>query len=70
MKLMGTNQRRSLRRRRKLMPDPRRDSAPVEVEQETRVLREAVATGTRSDVVTPPLEPVEQPDEDRVLVQS
>lgn len=70
MKLMGTNQRRSLRRRRKLMPEPRRVTAPAELEQESTVIQETVATGARPVSVTAPFEPVEQPDEDRVLVQT
>jgi hypothetical protein len=70
MKLMGTNQRRALKRRRKLMPEPRRVSALVDLEQETTVVRETVSTGSRPDSASIEVQHFEQPDEDRVLVQN
>jgi hypothetical protein len=68
MKLMGTNRRRALQRRRKLMPEPRRIS-PTDSSQETEVLQETVLTDRQPTAGTT-IDPIQQPGEDRVLVQN
>ncbi|TVR77463.1 MAG: hypothetical protein EA415_00175 [Sphaerobacteraceae bacterium] len=70
MELMGTNQRRALRRRRKLMPEPRRVSAPAEQVQDSKGVREPGVNEVPASSLTPDLDRLDPPGEDRSLVQN
>jgi hypothetical protein len=69
MRLNEENRRRALKRRRKLMPEPRRISANQTAPSETSVLRE-VPAGRKSDRTERDFDRVEQPEADTAVIQT
>jgi hypothetical protein len=68
MRLNETNRRRALKRRRKLMPEPRRLSTNQALPIDTAVLREVPAGRIRVNADAS-LKPVEQPATDTHVIQ-